>query len=231
MIIVMAKLLVYNNFTDEFETFFRDESDPMPYNRGTLLVRDFRGASQSPTLWTTRSVMASWDDLVSRWGSHIPVGFAFKRPWEGGHSNQSQHYAGTAIDSAQSAFGWTDAQRARLRSIAAVSGNWDYIEPVSISPTWVHTDRRQTPAACFAGYPALRLGSRSVYVLVLQDGLNTLGFGVGSLDGAFGPATQNAVINFQRSMGLTPDGSVGCLTWTALQGAVVGMGRTANTVD
>ena len=75
----------------------------------------------------------------------IPVGYAFRRPWEGGHAGQSQHYAGTAFDVAQL---WTNEQRARLRTSAQNSGLWSYIEPVSISPTWVHFVFRQSPPAC-----------------------------------------------------------------------------------
>ena len=42
----MAKIIVYNNSTDRMETYYRGESQSMPYNtNGTLLVREFRGAS------------------------------------------------------------------------------------------------------------------------------------------------------------------------------------------
>lgn len=210
------------------ETVVRGEDETMPYSRdNTLRVSEFRGSSQSQTLWTTRRVMEAFTDLTLRWGRKINVGFAFKRPWEGGHSAQSQHYAGTALDMAQ---GWTNAQRAQLRAIATASGQWVYVEPVSISPTWVHVDRRQSPAACAAGYPMLRQGSLSTYVLILQDGLNTLGHQTGSIDGIFGNITRDSVVSFQRSLGLTADAVVGCNTWTALQAAVVGRGRSSTTI-
>ena len=77
----------------------------------------------------------------------------------------------------------------------------------------------------------LRQGSLSTYVLILQDGLNNLGYSTGGLDGIFGANTRNAVINFQRSRGLSQDGIVGCATWTALQSAVVGRGRSSTTLD
>lgn len=142
---------------------------------------------------------------------------------------QSQHYAGTAFDVAQ---GWTNAQRAALRTSARNSGLWSYVEPVSISPTWVHFDRRQKPPACSSGgYPFLKRGSLSVYVLIAQDGLNTLGFGAGSLDGIFGANTYNAVRNYQASRGLAVDGIIGCNTWRSIQENVLGTGRTATTID
>lgn len=228
----MAKILVFNNNTDRMETFFREENEPMPYNvNRSLLVREFRGSSHSITLWTNRATMESWNGQRALWGSPIPVGFAFKRPWEGGHTNQSQHYAGVAFDVAQNAFGWTNLQRALLRRSAMNSGFWRYVEPVSLSPTWVHFDRRQLPPACSVGYPTLRRGSISTYVLVLQDCLNTLGFTTGGLDGNFGLQTAAAVLRYQNSRGLVADGVVGCATWTVLTDQTVGRGRTSTTID
>ncbi len=142
---------------------------------------------------------------------------------------QSQHYAGTAFDVAQL---WTNERRAALRISAINSGVWSYVEPVSISPTWVHFDRRQKPPACSSGgYPTLRRGSLSVYVLILQDGLNTLGFTTGGLDGIFGNRTLEAVRSYQTSRGLASDGIVGCNTWRSLQENVIGIGRTSTTLD
>lgn len=142
---------------------------------------------------------------------------------------QSQHYAGTAFDVAQL---WTNERRAQLRTSAINSGVWSYVEPVSISPTWVHFDRRQKPPACSSGgYPTLRRGSLSVYVLILQDGLNTLGFTTGGLDGIFGNRTFEAVRSYQTSRGLASDGIVGCNTWRSLQENVIGIGRTSTTID
>lgn len=226
----MAKIIVYNNDTDRMETFYKSENDAMPYNtHNTLKVKEFRGSSKSDTLWTTKKAMQSWNSQRSRWGGPIPLGFAFKRPWEGGHSNQSQHYAGTSFDVGQRL---TNEQRNKLRIDAEKSGLWSYVEPADLTPTWVHFDRRQRPPACgTGGYPALKEGSVSTYVLILQDSLNTAGFPVGSLDGYFGSKTKKAVTNFQKSKGLTADGVVGCNTWKALTGDVVGKGRTSTTVD
>lgn len=226
----MAKIIVYNNDTDRMEIYYRNDTDSMPYNTyGTLKVREFRGASNSPTLWTTKRAMQSWNSQRYIFGLPIPVGYAFRRPWEGGHSSQSQHYAGTAFDVGQ---GWTNEKRATLRQSASTSGLWSYIEPITISPTWVHFDRRQSPPACsFGGYPLLKRGSLSVYVLIAQDDLNTLGFSTGGLDGIFGPKTFSAVRDYQSSRDLLVDGIIGCNTWLSLQENVVGTGRTNTTID
>ena len=60
---------------------------------------------------------------------------------------------------------------------------WTYVEPQSLTPTWVHFDKRFGRPACgTAGYPLIKRGSISTYVLIAQDDLNTLGFRTGGLD-------------------------------------------------
>ncbi len=82
----MAKILVYNNDTDRIETYYKGEQETMPYNtNNTLRVREFRGASRSNILWTTKRTMQAWNSQRYIYGSSIPVSFAFKRPYEGGH--------------------------------------------------------------------------------------------------------------------------------------------------
>ena len=62
----------------------------------------------------------------------------------------------------------------------------------------------------------LRLGSRGVYVELLQSVLKTLGFYTGNIDGVFGARTENVVKYFQRQFRLTSDGVVGRSTWQSL---------------
>ena len=226
----MAKILVFNNDTDRFETYYRGESEAMPYNTNrTLTVKEFRGSSRSSLLWTTKRAMQSFNSTRYLYGAPIPVGYAFKRPWEGGHGLQSQHYAGVAFDVGQTL---TNSQRNNLRNIASSSGVWSYVEPAYLTPTWVHFDKRfGNPACGTAGYPLIKQGSISTYVLIAQDGLNTLGYSTGGLDGIFGSKTRSAVAGYQSRRGLLADGIVGCNTWRSLQEDVVGRGRTSTTID
>ena len=142
----MARIIVFNNDSDRMENYYRNENEAMPYNNGrTLTVGEFRGSSKSPTLWTTKRAMQSFNTTRYLFGGPIPVGFAFKRPWEGGHGSQSQHYAGVAFDAGQAL---NASQRNRLRTTAITSGVWSYVEPANLTPTWVHFDKRFGRPAC-----------------------------------------------------------------------------------
>ena len=100
---------------------------------------------------------------------------------------QSQHYAGVAFDVGQVL---SNSERNRLRNTAISSGVWSYVEPASLTPTWVHFDKRFGRPACgTAGYPSIRRGSIRTYVLIAQDDLNTLGYNTGVLGGSLGGRT------------------------------------------
>ncbi len=100
----MARLLIYDAYENKVYTYANlNENDPMPYSTGTTLrVREFRGKSASPTLWTTIAAMEAWNLTRRKYGKGIPVGYAFRRIWEGGHGTRSQHYAGVSFDVGQS---------------------------------------------------------------------------------------------------------------------------------
>ena len=118
------------------------------------------------------------------------------------------------------------AGRNEMRNLAINSRIWNYVEPASLTPRWVHFDERQVAA----GFPLVRQGSRGVYVCILQDGLTTLGYNTGGLDGVFGTQTNNSVRSFQSKNGLTVDGLVGNNTWNVLQSQVVGRGASSTTI-
>ena len=69
----------------------------------------------------------------------------------------------------------------------------------------------------YPGTP-LRVGSRGNNVIIMQQFLNAISTAYPSIpklvvDGIFGPATQTAVMAFQRQFGLTADGVIGPVTW------------------
>ena len=100
----MARLLIYDAYENKVYTYNSlSENDPMPYSTGrTLTLREFRGRSNSPVLWTTIAAMEAWNLTRRTYGRGIPVGYAFRRIWEGGHGTRSQHYAGVSFDVGQS---------------------------------------------------------------------------------------------------------------------------------
>lgn len=105
-----------------------------------------------------------------------------------------------------------------MRNLAISSGIWNYVEPASLTPRWVHFDERQVAS----GYPIIRYMSRGVYVCVAQDALIFLGYDTGGLDGVFGRRTENSVKEYQRTRGLVADGIIGPATWRKLMEEVVG---------
>lgn len=220
----MAKILVYNNNTNRMETYYRGENQSMPYNTNrSLTVKEFRGSSKSGLLWTDRRAMEAWNSFRYIYGKPIFVGFAFKRSWEGGHANLSQHYAGLAFDVGQNL---DEAGRNAMRNLAISSGIWNYVEPANLTPRWVHFDERQVAS----GYSQIRTGSRGVYVCIAQDALTTLGYDTGGLDGVFGIRTNSSVISFQNKNGLVGDGIIGRNTWNVLMSQVVGRGASSTTI-
>ena len=78
--------------------------------------------------------------------------------------------------------------------------------------------------------PTLGKGSRGDAVKGLQNALNARSFHVDPIDGVFGPATENAVKQFQRAAGLAEDGIVGPNTWQALCVYVVERGDTLSGI-
>ena len=169
----MAKIIIYNNDTNRMEVYYRGEEQAMPYNtNNTLKIKEFRGSSRSNILWTDKRTMQAWNSFRYVYGKPIYVGFAFRRTYEGGHSSQSQHYAGTAFDVGQTSSNLT---RNEIRKVAINSGVWSYVEPINLTPTWVHFDRRfGTPACTRGGFPLLRFGSRGNYALIAQDNLSPI---------------------------------------------------------
>lgn len=71
-----------------------------------------------------------------------------------------------------------------------------------------------------SGCPTMRKGARGNIIRIMQNRLISLGYSCGSCgaDGIFGAGTYDAVVNFQRTKGLSADGIVGRNTWRALLG-------------
>lgn len=85
--------------------------------------------------------------------------------------------------------------------------------------TWSALRSSAAPSAP-ASSATLRSGDIGAGVADLQRALERHGYDVGNVDGSFGPATRNAVVQFQRAKGLEADGVAGPNTQRALAGPV-----------
>ena len=96
--------------------------------------------------------------------------------------------------------------------------------------TTTTTTTSTTPSAALrVALPAgttLTRGDRGAAVTELQKGLAALGFATGRPDGTFGATTEAAVVDFQQSNNLPPDGIVGSDTVRLLNAALAKKGTT-----
>lgn len=90
--------------------------------------------------------------------------------------------------------------------------------PPAVPPETVATDEAPEEDAADAPIelPTLRQGMTGPAVSRVQETLRSRGFYRGAIDGIFGPATEEAIMAFQRSVELADDGVVGPATWQAL---------------
>lgn len=116
--------------------------------------------------------------------------------------------------------GGLDAQAAAAHYLWSGSGGWtdwstynngEYAQYLHGAPTG--------GSVSGSGEPTIQEGSTGPAVITLQTDLDRLGDTL-VIDGDFGPATRAAVIHFQATDNLTPDGIVGPLTWAAITTAL-----------
>ncbi len=81
---------------------------------------------------------------------------------------------------------------------------------------------------CVSASALSKMGSTGKEVSDIQSVLKNQGYYTGSVDGIYGTATRNAVINFQKANGLSADGIVGKNTLSALG---IGSSNSYNSAD
>ena len=228
----MARVYIYDSYDNKFFRYNLSENDPMPYSTG-----DPAGAG-IPRLKTNQCAV---DHHRCHGGMEPDTPYLRQRHsggvrlqadlGRGGHGTTSQHYAGVAFDVGQRS---TAAERRKDlpgRCSQRGSGACWPMSRADLGYTLTGGTASLPARAPRPVTPTLRRGSRSTYVLILQDALNALGYSTNTLDGIFGHATESALKACQRRFGLRADGVCGCATWKKIAGATVGIGRTATVID
>jgi hypothetical protein len=90
------------------------------------------------------------------------------------------------------------------------------IVPVVTAPVTLPATTPSTNQMCYVQNGNLTRGNEGEQIMKLQNILKTLGFMTVAPNGFFGPSTESAVINFQRTFGITQTGTVGPMTGAKL---------------
>lgn len=104
--------------------------------------------------------------------------------------------------------------------VDGIVGNQTWIKLFEVSRAIQNGSNSSSTTPTFPG-TVLQLGSQGESVSLIQQRLNFISIYYQQIpsvvsDGIFGTATQNAVIAFQRMLGLRPDGIVGNQTWNRI---------------
>lgn len=193
-------------------------------------VREFRCKDGSDTILISTELVALLEEIRQHFNRPITIVSGYRTPSYNraiGGASQSQHVLGTAADITISTINPLLICRAAETLLGNSGGIGHYVD------RFTHVDVRNNRSRWaqdrpgqsnynVSGFfpPTLRLNDRSADVTLLQRRLIALGFALPRFgaDGHFGQETQQAVIAFQRSRGLTADGIVGPKTWAALGG-------------
>lgn len=158
----------------------------------------------TPMIYMSKSVCRqySWDASYPLWCAQYknqqPTGYQDK-PW-----TDSKGFGA-----------WKDCvilQYSSKGRLPGYSGNLDLDKAYITGEQWnMYASGEIEPQP--TSLPILKKGSRNEYVRNWQLFLNLNGYNCGAVDGIFGPKTEAAVKEWQKSHGLVADGIIGPKTW------------------
>ena len=193
-----------------YTEFYRVRGYPFDITSSTAYDQQF---SNGRAFFSTISVLVDelFDDYIRRVGFIEPLAAKFCNGTSVTCAGMSQW---GSQQMASRGAGWLQILRSYYGSSIEIVTNAPLLPPQSSYPG-----------------AALRPGSRGRAVALIQRAINRISQNYPAIpklraDGIFGPATQNAVVAFQRVFGLDPDGIVGRVTWNTIEriyGGVLGL--------
>lgn len=197
-------------------------------------VREFACHDGSDTVLID-AALAKYIQRIRNWaGVPIIISSGYRTPAYNkkiGGAPNSYHTRGQAADIYAKDRKKSISEIARFAQAIGVPGveknedsNYVHIDTRTKRYFWVHKGNRDVTVDGFGGHCAyaepresLRRGSSGNGVRWLQWWLSLWGYNI-KIDGAFGSGTETIVKDFQKRVGLTPDGIAGAKTKAALKG-------------
>lgn len=192
--------------------FFRPQSDAQaqaqhflkivkmqPGDLPAVLDIESTGGMSASTIATR---MATWLSIVEKATGRRPIIYTYPGFWQ--RIGDMQRFSDYPL--------WI----AHYTSDSApwITGGWD------TWTMWQYTDSGRVNGVSggvdINRFQSSREGQTTSIIKLFQQCLQKKGFNPGSVNGYFSATTKNAVVAFQRAMGLEGDGIVGVQTWTAL---------------
>lgn len=209
------RILIYNDQTNNMETYSLRCSDNMPYTTCCrLTVGEFMRNSHSRTIgWSTRRFLNSVNELIRRYGQKPRVSRAFRRAWDADDPMILTHMLGTAVDLGSN-LSLPGLQQ--LVTLAEDQELFDVITDLEHTRIEAHLHHQNEAASDFVPFAQIQKGDKKTEVCVAQDALWALGYRITKISGVFDSELDQQVRAFQRDQGLNADGIVGRLTWEAL---------------
>jgi len=131
----------------------------------------------------------------------------YKKDWQEANAAGNLNATTTAANGAAAIYPLLPADIAATLKLCNYTQAQSYLDALTVPAP--------TPPP-IQGRPQIKIGASGADVKYCQERLLYWGYSPGVIDGIFGVNTQNAVIAFQKSKGLSPDGIVGVNTWAAL---------------
>ncbi len=202
----MINVYIYDTLSNTMYVFRRHIDDPMPFSFGrSLKVADFCHNKSYTTVWTTTDTMQAYNQTKRKFPNQINVVQAFRHCEDGFDLTKIGLNLGTGICLKH------NSQILELQ-------DFDEWESVEIDEH-IYVDS-QMNCLIHKQLSKLKENEPSLYVLLIQDMLNYLGYGQQYYSGYLDQATIRMLSQFQMDVLGTCEEGISERTWFHLVGCV-----------